>query len=121
MTNQIETPASRSTDPDTSHIAESRMGQDGKLSLRRAQVLRLISKYPLSTSGELGALMEQHHPSIGLSASPAPHKRLPELRRLGLVWSGEKRICRVSGHLSMIWNCTAAGMLAAAAIEESDE
>lgn len=112
--------ASRVTDPETSHIAEARMRGDGTLSLRRAQVLRLISKHPLSTSGEIGVLMERQHPSIGHSASPAPHKRLPELRKLGLVWSGEKRTCRVSGHLSMIWNCTPAGMLAASALGKSE-
>lgn len=96
-------PMARTTDPATSHIAAARHAMS-ELSERRRQVFDLVERYPNRTSGELGRLMYQDHPKLGIrTASASPHKRLPELEKLGFIERGDRRQCEDSGYQAHIW------------------
>jgi len=92
----------RTTDPDTSHAAAIRHAATN-LSKRRQQVLELVAANEGRTQGELARLMlSVYHLPINICAA-TPHKRLPELERLGLVYRGDKRCCADSGYQSTTW------------------
>lgn len=95
-------PMARVTDPTTSHQAAEQ--HEEKLSERRAQVLELVRDYPGSTQGELALRFHTRWPALGiLVAAATPHKRLPELEKLGRVRRGPERFCKDSGYLSATW------------------
>ena len=96
----------RAQDPNTSHAAA--LTHTGtKLSERRKQVYDLVGAHPGKTSGELGRLMFAAHPDLPMRVSAeTPHKRLPELEKLGLIERGERRKCSDSGYECETWNLT---------------
>lgn len=61
----------------------------------RQMCLSQVKKEPGLTAAEIAVAvgLERHEPS----------RRLPELRKCGLVFNGGKRICTVQGTKSMIW------------------
>lgn len=89
----------RRWDPWTSHAAARRVESTGAASSQRARVLAYVREHPGETAAEIahGLGMERHVPS----------RRLPELRRMRMVTSGEARVCRVCGTNQMTWRETA--------------
>ena len=86
----IVLPMHRTSDPETSIIAAR--NHEKKLSERRSQVLELVRAHPGKTSGELAGLFYEKWTTLGIRvAAETPHKRLPELRVLGLVYEGRPR------------------------------
>lgn len=95
-------PMARRDDPETSHNAADR--QAGKLSERRAEVLQLVRERPGRTSGELARLLFARNQTLGIrQCAETPHKRLPELVKLGYVRRGEPRECTDSGYRAATW------------------
>lgn len=104
---QFRFPMARKSDPVTSK--EAAEVHQIKVSKRRRQVLDLVKSHPGYTSGELSRIMVTTHLLPLRAAVEAPHKRLPELVKLGLVRMGAKRKCRESGHNAITWYSTPAG------------
>jgi hypothetical protein len=93
----------RASDPSTSHAAAVEHRAD-KLSERRAQVYQVVRLFPGSTQGELARRMYQQFGNLPIATCCAtPHKRLPELEKLGLVKRGKERVCEDSGYMSATW------------------
>lgn len=96
-------PASRSTDPATSHMAEAKMNA-GPRAVRMNQVLELIRKYPGCTAGELSRHMFKDHPELPITVSAeTPHKRTTDLESKGLIYRGGIRKCLDSGRDRLTW------------------
>ena len=87
--------AARKTDPDTSREAAQYVEDSGIASAQRSLCLWQVRHTPGMTSAEIGeATLLGRYP---------PARRLPELRRAGLVRNGESRICGVTGRRSITW------------------
>jgi hypothetical protein len=85
----------RQMDPWTSDAAIESLGKGGQLAEQRQAVLRALQQHPSCTSAELAVYMEvDRH---------LPARRLPDLRNLGLVTEGPKRLCRIKGRMSVTW------------------
>lgn len=88
---------SRTTDPDTSRMAAKRIAESGALAHQRETCLQAVRAEPGLTAAEIAQVVgcERHVPS----------RRLPELRRAGLVASprDRARVCRVTGNVSLTW------------------
>src|SRR5271156_3877705 len=84
---------SRKHDPDTSHIAARKAQRRACRS--RAQCLRMVLEQPGLTAAEIAekCQLPRHEPS----------RRLPELREMGQVRNGEKRLCGVVKNWSITW------------------
>ena len=75
-----------------------------KVSERRGQVLWIVQENPGLTSGEMARSFHQAFPTLSIRvAVETPHKRLPELEKMGMVVRGAQRICRDSGYLGDTW------------------
>lgn len=101
---KIVFPMAKKSDPDTSHLAASQ--HLAALSKRRAQVLNLVTAFPGRTSGELSAIAysDKSWGMYGIrTAAETPHKRLPELEKLGLVLRGRTRMCKDSNYAAATW------------------
>jgi len=87
----------RRTDPDTSHEAAATVNATGTAGGQRMACLAYLTARPGQqfTAAEIAnALgMERH----------APSRRLPELRKMGLVKNGPARTCRVQNTQSLTW------------------
>lgn len=99
----IDPPASRTTDPSTSHIAEAQMSASGSISAQRADVLWAVCLSPDCTAREIARACRVDR--------YATSRRLPELERHGLVTRGPTRVCRVGGRLSATWRATDAALI----------
>jgi len=98
-----EFPMARRTDPGTSHLA-AKIHTIDKLSERRKQVYYLVLGHPGSTSGELSRFMHKEYPDLPIrTAVETPHKRLPELEKLGLIERSAVKKCSDSGYQSLTW------------------
>src|SRR3989304_5022780 len=86
----------RKTDPWTSH--EAARNAEGTAHAQQAKCFEMVRLYPGSTSAEVA-----YHAGLDRYAAA---RRLPELRREGLVWNGSARICRIQGTKAIIWNPT---------------
>lgn len=86
---------SRSTDPHTSREAAEKVTTSGTASAQRETCLRAVREEPGLTAAEIAARcgLERHVPS----------RRLPELRKAGLVRNGAARECRVMGTNCLTW------------------
>jgi CRP-like cAMP-binding protein len=87
--------ASRATDPATSRQAAVTVEANGNAAFHRQLVLDAVRANPGSTSAEIAMMagIDRH----------AAARRLPELRRAGILANGENRVCRVCGLSSMTW------------------
>lgn len=85
----------RHTDPETSHLAAELMDATGTAANNRAKCLAILRWRPGATAAEIATFtgLERHEPS----------RRLPELRKAGLVRNGEARICVATGNRSLTW------------------
>ena len=86
---------SRMTDPLTSHAAATTAERTGQAQRQRDTCLNQVRSRPGLTAAEIAGFagLERHVPS----------RRLPELRRAGLVTNGETRTCAVMGSRAMTW------------------
>lgn len=85
----------RKTDPETSAEAAERIVTSGAADAQRQKVLEALRQMDGLTSAELAHVMRADRHMVG--------RRLPDLRRIGAVKQGAKRICRVNGTNAMTW------------------
>ena len=92
---QLPHAAARASDPATSHQAAATVETNGNAAFQRQLVLDAVRANPGSTSAEIAMMagIDRH----------AAARRLPELRRAGILANGENRVCRVCGLSSMTW------------------
>ncbi len=86
---------SRTTDPSTSHEAGHNIETDGLAATLRQACLTRILDYPGMTAGEVSYACGMEH---GVA-----HRRLPELEEMGLVETGDARICEIRGTRMQTW------------------
>ena len=91
---RVEVPASRSTDPETSRLAEEMINQAGTRFNHQQRVGRMVKLCPGKTAAELGALtaLGQHEAS----------RRLADIAGI-TVEKGERRRCTVKGTQMVTW------------------
>ena len=91
---EIRTPASHSTDPESSRLAESMMNRTGKRFNHQERLARMVRLQPGNTAAELGDLtaLGQHECS----------RRLSELNGIW-VERGARRKCAVKGTQMVTW------------------
>ena len=89
-----DTPRSRRSDPETSHIAADRIKASGVLGKQQAAVLEAVRRYPGSTAVEISTL-------AGIDRY-AVSRRLPELSPVH-VRRGPPRVCAVNGRPQGTW------------------
>jgi len=93
---EIRTPASRLTDPETSHLAAEHMNASGKRGHQQRQALELVRKYPNHTSDELA--------DYGVLDRYQLARRLPELETAKLVERGPARRSAKTGRQAQTWH-----------------
>ncbi len=91
----MNNPASRTTDPETSHEAERHMNDSGKRASHCQLVARWVELMPGSTAGELGELTGLGHHET--------QRRLSDLHNRGRVRRGERRQCNINLTQMMTW------------------
>jgi hypothetical protein len=82
----------RNNDPPTSALAGQEAEADGLVQRQRTMCLATVMQTPGLTAREI-------EDCLGIKA----HKRLPELRRAGMLRNGPLRTCTVSSKLAMTW------------------
>ena len=87
----IQTPASKRNDPDTSYQAESRLNQSGKRKVQQDLAIMAVTHFPGMTSAELAD-------KTGLSR-PMLARRLAEV-----AVKGKSRQCAVNGTQAVTWH-----------------
>lgn len=97
----VDVPASRQTDPRTSHQAEARLRKSGELGRQQREVLEAVRRWPGKTAVELAALMAREagiseHTEQGTKLRYTVSRRMPELIKADLVRRGKPRICSVN-------------------------
>lgn len=96
-----DVPASRNTDPGTSHQAEASLRKSGELGRRQRQVLEAIGRWPGRTGSELGCLMagEAISTTPGLVARENRYLVMRRVNELIPQWvrRGQPRTCGVTG------------------------
>ncbi len=91
-------PIARNVDPGTSHLSAEYLTESGKRDAQKRLVLDAVINYPNMTSRELAEI-------TGID-NEVFHKRLPDLRRDGWLWSGDPRECRITHRHALIWKRT---------------
>lgn len=84
--------AARAVDPSTSHLAASNVESKGTAATQRLKCFEAVKKSPGLTATEMTA-------ALGFLT----HKRLPELRKSGLIRNGDVRRCAVTGQRCVTW------------------
>ncbi len=90
----------RTTDPETSHMAAETHRRTGALFTNRAACLRALIN---ATERGMGGLTAPEVARDTGLARHEPSRRLPELRRDGLVVNGGRRRCTVLGTMMLTW------------------
>ncbi len=89
-------PLARTSDPATSKAAAKVLTRSGQRDSSKAKVLAQLRQAGTAlTSAELASRSGIPHPTV--------HKRLPDLRRDGLVGNGPARKCGITGRQSLTW------------------
>lgn len=91
----VLTPASRASDPATSHMAEQHINSTGARAFNQHLAHAAVKAHPGHTSLELSQLARCCR--FGLA------KRLPECETAGLVRKGATKQCDVSGRRAVTW------------------
>jgi hypothetical protein len=90
---------------DTSSAAYQDILQSGLLGKRQKQAFAVVAKVgPGTVSEMLKACREEGIDINQFCGERSFHKRLPELRDLGIIKEYGKRRCRVSGHEAITWD-----------------
>jgi CRP-like cAMP-binding protein len=84
---------SRNTDPITSYVAAENHKENAITN--RQKCLMTLIEFPKSTSAEVA-----HYSDLDRYEGS---RRLPELRRMGMVKNGEARKCTIRGTMQMTW------------------
>lgn len=92
---RIETPAARSTDPATSHLAADTITASGQRHAQLVQTIQAVEQHPGLTSYELSV-------RTGLDRYMLA-RRLPEAVTAGRVVKGGARECTVTRHKATLW------------------
>ncbi len=92
---RVHTPASRRTDPESSHAAALHITRTGKRGAQQDQAAAAVRHYPAHTSFELALLTDLDRYMLA--------RRLPECETAGRVRRGRMRHCTVTGRLAMEW------------------
>ena len=82
----------RRSDPPTSTLAGRKTEAGGLARQHRAMCFNAVMQTPGLTAREI-------EDRLGIKA----HKRLPELRRAGMVRNGRSRLCTIGGRLAVTW------------------
>lgn len=92
---RVETPAARSTDDLSSHLAAEEVTRSGARQRHLEIVAAAVRKHPGMTSAELTVVcgLERHETA----------RRLPDAVTAGLVKKGDLRACTRSGRLAVTW------------------
>jgi len=90
----IRTPASRTSDPVTSHEAEEEITANGKRQAQQNEVLAMVQRNQGCTSAEIAAAEEVDRYMVA--------RRLPELAP-DHVFKGKPRKCRESDRRAVVW------------------
>lgn len=90
----VQTPAARSTDPGTSHIAAEAVTKSGVRARQQRQVLDALRQWPGCTSAELAQRANIDRYAVA--------RRLPELVPT-FAFRGGSTICSISGRPAVTW------------------
>jgi predicted HTH transcriptional regulator len=93
-------PIARQQDPETSHEAAEFITTTGIRANQCRWVLKAVLATPGLTASELAKRHNIDHPIM--------HKRLPDLRKKGLVCNLTKRTCAITRRTAMTWCATTA-------------
>lgn len=94
-------PLARNTDPNTSHIAAQRYTKSGRRDSWKKRILQWLREHHVHaedgglTAHELAVITDFPHPTI--------HKRLPDLKRDGLVTKTVQRMCQITHEQAWAW------------------
>jgi len=91
-------PLARTSDPATSKSAAATYTASGQRGTDKSRLLGW-----LKANGAKNGMTSHEIASHGVFAHPTVHKRLPDLRRDGLVVNGPARTCTVTGRSSLTW------------------
>ena len=80
-------------------ITEYRNALSTRMGLTQAaKVFALVQEFPFRTAAELARKV-----NTDVISHEALHKRLPELRKRGMVRNSDPRVCTVTGKLAATW------------------
>jgi len=91
----VETPASRATDPVTSHLAAEQHTASGARAHQQRQALAAVRQFPGRTSFELAMVTDMDRYMLA--------RRLPEVETAGEVVKGHPKRCSVTGRQAVTW------------------
>lgn len=91
----VQTPASRASDPNSSHEAADHITTTGIRAAQQKLATTAVEGYPGLTSLELGR-------RTGICRFTLA-RRLPECRTAGTVRQGQERRCSISGRTAVTW------------------
>lgn len=94
---ELQAPLARTCDPATSHLAAAEISESGDRAADAVLVQSVVRREPGLTYREIAARC----PAIAEAVTVM--KRLNDLRHEGLVATGERRTCRVSGNPCTTW------------------
>ena len=92
---RVETPASRATDPFSSHAAEAHINATGKRAYQQQQTAAAVRQFPGHTSQELCALSGLDRYMLA--------RRLGDCETAGTVKRGVAQECTVTRRLALVW------------------
>ena len=94
-------PASRSSDPETSHLAEQEINPTGKRAKQQETVLNFVTILPGRTAREYA----WEHDALELPEDYREvfHRRLPELEKAGKIKKGQARTCSIGKRKAVTW------------------
>jgi hypothetical protein len=91
----VQTPAARRTDPETSHLAAAHIIANGARGHNQRQAAEAVRNFPGRTSRELAAECKMDRHELA--------RRLPECKRAGAVFIGAVKTCSISGRQALTW------------------
>lgn len=91
----VDTPRSRRSDPETSHLAAERIKSSGKLGCQQAAVLAAVREWPGMTAVELAHLAKMDRYAVS--------RRTAELAGVK-IRRGPARACTVNGSQMATWH-----------------
>ena len=92
----VATPAARTTDPHTSHLAAEEITASGARQQQIGVAIAAVRAHPGHTSMELANLTGHDRYMLA--------RRLPDAETARAVSKGEARTCTISGRKAVTWN-----------------
>ena len=92
----IQTPASRNTDSESSHVAEEKITKSGKRQAQIDEILAYVTLNQGHTSGEIAAGLGGEYDNVKVS------RRLSDMKGL-LLEQGDRRKCLEKDSLMVTW------------------